>query len=416
MKNLKLTLVAINIFFSSLLMANEIPNIQVFDNPNRPVTTFETKRKRDKAILNLDIKKITSEPAVIYINEENKIMSFIIDKIEDTDSFYLADTKEVFSKNLDTSKLPVKYTFKETRIEDKVVSFKYNNEVPQTLYLIKYDTNTKKMKKLYKVEKENIHIIDNAVGTMIFKFTEKYKPYEILELSNDGILEKCLIDIKHGEYFKIDPTSVSEIQIKSTTGEILKSFTLKTGTGSAELNESKKGIALKEDGGVLNFGIGFKNGILQLQVKEVTDVTKLYSFVLEVKNIDNTTSRYNVSISPAQYSFKILNSSINLDFSKATEVISEIEKETKEISVKGEILIDTKGFDIKVTFANNGAIKLKNGDNVIDAKLETNVVKNSEVKDIKKVEVVAVTDKENIKNLPEGDYNGNAELVISIDS
>lgn len=406
-----------NLLFTTLTIANEVPNTLIIDNPNRPVSTTETFKKRERAEFDLNIKKISTFDVDGYVSSEQKLISFELDELETNDNFYLTENKNIFNEyTLGLNNLESSYELEKIYLSEKVVTFKYST-LPKELFLIKYDNLSKKFKKLYKWNHGNIKYINEQKGNLLFLFTEEYKPFEIVNFSkiNRSLLTKGIVEIRNGDGIKIDPLTSSEVILKNQKGDILEKIALKNGNGAFKLDDSKKGIILQNGSSILNFGIGFRNGEVFLQVKGTTDSTKEYPLTIEVKNLDETTSFYNVNIKPAQYSLKILNDNLNLDF--ANPIIQPFNNENdpiKEIVSKGEILIDSKGLDIKVEFINNGLVQLSNGENLIDAKLEGNLLKDSS--STKVIEVLGKIKEEDMKNMPSGEYTGTTELIITIDS
>ncbi|WP_407536469.1 hypothetical protein [Cetobacterium somerae] len=406
-----------NLLFTTLTIANEVPNTLIIDNPNRPVSTTETFKKRERAEFDLNIKKISTFDVDGYVSSEQKLISFELDELETNDNFYLTENKNIFNEyTLGLNNLESSYELEKIYLPEKVVTFKYST-LPKELFLIKYDNLSKKFKKLYKWDHGNIKYINEQKGNLLFLFTEEYKPFEIVNFSkiNRSLLTKGIVEIRNGDGIKIDPLTSSEVILKNQKGDILEKIALKNGNGAFKLDDSKKGIILQNGSSILNFGIGFRNGEVFLQVKGTTDSTKEYPLTIEVKNLDETTSFYNVNIKPAQYSLKILNDNLNLDF--ANPIIQPFNNENdpiKEIVSKGEILIDSKGLDIKVEFINNGLVQLSNGENLIDAKLEGNLLKDSS--STKVIEVLGKIKEEDMKNMPSGEYTGTTELIITIDS
>lgn len=406
-----------NLLFTTLTIANEVPNTLIIDNPNRPVSTTETFKKRERAEFDLNIKKISTFDVDGYVSSEQKLISFELDELETNDNFYLTENKNIFNEyTLGLNNLESSYELEKIYLPEKVVTFKYST-LPKELFLIKYDNLSKKFKKLYKWNHGNIKYINEQKGNLLFLFTEEYKPFEIVNFSkiNRSLLTKGIVEIRNGDGIKIDPLTSSEVILKNQKGDILEKIALKNGNGTFKLDDSKKGIILQNGSSILNFGIGFRNGEVFLQVKGTTDSTKEYPLTIEVKNLDETTSFYNVNIKPAQYSLKILNDNLNLDF--ANPIIQPFNNENdpiKEIVSKGEILIDSKGLDIKVEFINNGLVQLSNGENLIDAKLEGNLLKDSS--STKVIEVLGKIKEEDMKNMPSGEYTGTTELIITIDS
>ncbi|MGL5723496.1 hypothetical protein, partial [Cetobacterium sp.] len=86
MLNLK-RIITFNIFLCALTFSEEIPNTLILDNPNRPVTTAETIKKKEKAELNLSIKKVSSYDIDGYVNKNKKLISFVLDDLLVEDSF-----------------------------------------------------------------------------------------------------------------------------------------------------------------------------------------------------------------------------------------------------------------------------------------------------------------------------------------
>lgn len=404
-----------NIFLFSLTFSEDIPNTLILDNPKKPVSTIKTIKKKEKAELNLNIKKISSFNLNGYINRDKKLISFVLDELVLEDNFYLTDTKEIFDERTkkvkDYSNI---YELEKTDYLNKAVTFKYNN-LPKELYLVKYDSKTKELKKLYKWQEEYTEYIDTQRGNLKFTFTEDYKPFEIISFSLNKIANtKGVLEIKNGSYLKIDPILSKEVIIKNDKGENLGTITLKNGNGFFKLDESKKGLILERGSSILNFGIGFKNNEILLQIKGTTDSTKEYPLSFEVVNLDGTIQNYSANIKPAQYAFKILTNSLNLDFNNSKEALNEAEID--ELISKSEILIDSKDLNLEVQFINNGVIKLKNGENILNGKIEAQLENSLSQEKIKTIKVIGKVNKKDIKNMPDGDYIGSTELIIIVDS
>lgn len=414
MLNLK-KILTFNIFLCALTFSEEIPNTLILDNPNRPVTKVETIKKKEKAELNLNIKKVSSCDIDGYVNKNKKLISFVLDDLVVEDSFYVAENKEIFNEHTKKVKdYSSSYEMEKTDYINKVVTFKYNS-LPKELYLIKYDSKSGELKKLYKWQEQYAKYIDSQKGNLLFSFTEEYKPFEIISFSLNRVVNtKGNLEIKNGSYLRVDPLSSKEVIIKNSNGKILDTITLKNGNGFSKLDDSKKGIILENGSSVLNFGVGFRDNEILLQIKGTTDSTKEYSMIFEVINLDETTETYNINIKPAQYALKILTNSLNLDFSNSPTTLNETE--TSEIISTSEILIDSKDLNIKVNFVNNGIVKLKNGENVLNGVLEAQLDNSLSKGKIKTVQVTGKVKKEDIENVPDGDYIGSTELIIVVDS
>ncbi|MGL5725250.1 hypothetical protein, partial [Cetobacterium sp.] len=326
-----------------------------------------------------------------------------------------AENKEFFNEHTKKIKdYSSSYQIEKTDYINKVITFKYNS-LPKELYLIKYDSKTKKLKKLYKWQEQYAKYIDSQKGNLLFTFTEEYKPFEIVSFSLNRVVNtKGNLEIKNGSYLRVDPLSTKEVVVKNSKGEILDTITLKNGNGFSKLDDSKKGIILENGSSILNFGVGFRNNEILLQVKGTTDSTKEYPMIFEVINLDETIETYNINIKPAQYALKILTNSLNLDFSNSPKILNE--SETSEIISTSEILIDSKDLNIKVNFVNNGVVKLKNGENILNGVLEAQLDNSLSKGKIKTIQVTGKVKKEDIKNMPDGDYIGSTELIIVVDS
>lgn len=414
MLNLK-RIITFNIFLCALTFSEEIPNTLILDNPNRPVTTAETIKKKEKAELNLNIKKVSSYDIDGYVNKNRKLISFVLDELLVEDGFYVAENKEIFNEHTKKVKdYSSSYEIEKTDYINKVITFKYDS-LPKELYLIKYDSKTKELKKLYKWQEQYAKYIDSQKGNLLFAFTEEYKPFEIVSFSLNRVVNtKGNLEIKNGSYLRVDPLSTKEVVVKNSKGEILDTITLKNGNGFSKLDDSKKGIILENGSSILNFGVGFRNNEILLQVKGTTDSTKEYPMIFEVINLDETIETYNINIKPAQYALKILTNSLNLDFSNSPKILNE--SETSEIISTSEILIDSKDLNIKVNFVNNGVVKLKNGENILNGVLEAQLDNSLSKGKIKTIQVTGKVKKEDIKNMPDGDYIGSTELIIVVDS
>ncbi len=417
MLNLK-KLTILNVFLCALAFSEDIPNTLILDNPKKSVSTVETMKNREKAELKLNIKKVSSFDIDGYVNKNKKLISFIIEDLTAEDGFYLVENKEIFNEQ--TRKLKDysnAYEIEKTDYIGKNVTFKYNI-LPKEFYLVKYNSKTKELKKLYKWQEQEAKYIDTQSGNLLFSFTENYKPFDIVEFSPNKISNtKGNLEIKNGNYLKIDPISSKEVVVKNGKGEILETIPLKTGSGFVKLDESKKGLILENGSSILNLGVGFRNNEVFLQVKGTTDSTKEYPMILEVVSLDESVQVYSVNIKPAQYALKILSNSLNLDFSNSEKNLNETEgKEEKELISKSEILIDSKDLNIKVEFINNGVIKLKNGENILTGKLEAQLDNSSSKGKIKTIQVIGKVNKEDVKNMPDGEYRGSTELIIVVDS
>ncbi|MGL5595613.1 MAG: hypothetical protein ACRDDH_16885 [Cetobacterium sp.] len=406
-----------NIFLYTLSFSEDIPNTLILDNPNKPITTVETIKKKEKAELNLNIKKVSSFEVDGYVNKNKKLISFVLDELITEDGFYLTNNKEIFNEHTRKVKdYSSSYAIEKTDYINKVITFKYNS-LPQELYLIKYDSKTKELKKLYKWQEQYTRYIDSQKGNLVFSFTEEYKPFEIVNFSiNRTINTKGNLEIKNGSYLRVDPLLTKEVIIKNSKGERIDTIALKNGSGFLKLDDSKKGIILENGSSILNFGVGFRNNEILFQIKGTTDSSKEYPMTFEVVNLDGTEEVYNINVKPAQYALKILNNSINLDFNKPDKYQSLNEAEETELISKSEILIDSKDLNIKVEFINNGVIRLKNGENSLNGKLEAQLDSNLSKGKIKTVQVTGKVKKEDVKNMPDGDYIGTTELIIIVDS
>lgn len=412
--NLK-KILTLNIVLCALAFSEEIPNTLILDNPNRPVTTAETIKKKEKAELNLNIKKISSHDIDGYVNKNKKLISFVLDEILTEDNFFLADNKDIFNEHTRKVKdISSSYEIEKIDYINKAVTFKYNS-FPKELYLVKYDSKTKGLKKLYKWQEQYAKYLDFNSGNILFTFTEEYKPFEIISFSlNRSANTKGYLEIKNGDYLKIDPILSKEVIIRNSKGELIETISLKNGNGASKLDDSKKGLILENTSSFLNFGIGFRNNEILLQIKGTTDSTKEYPLSFEVVNLDDTIQTYNINIKPAQYALKILTNNLSLDFNNSSKALNETE--STELISKSIILIDSKDLNIKVDFINNGVIKLKNGENILNGKLEAQLENTLTKSKVKTIEVTGKVKKEDVKNMPEGDYVGSTELIIIVDS
>lgn len=406
-------------FISSLLFANEIPNTLIINNPNRPVTTVETLKKREKAEMNLNIKKITSVKIDGYINKDKSLISFILDEISPNSDFFLTINKDIFNTRTKSLKNNSSiYEVKNIDLTNKTVTFEYKT-LPNEFYLVKYNKINKKLEKLYRWENQNTKFVQTELGEICFYFNENYKPFEIVEFSsNKKTDDKGYFEIKKGSFIQLDPKIAKEIVIREGNGEVLGKIPLQNGNGNLSLDNSKKGLILKNGSSILNFGIGFKENNISLQIKGTTDSTKEYSLNLDIVNLDDSIQEYEIRIKPAHYALKILDTSLALDFSNSKEKLTRSANKEDEnyLLSESEISINSKGLDIKVDFINEGLIKLKKDENTIDGKLE--VLNNDEVSNnqIKIFKVIGKIKKEDIKNIPDGEYTGKTELLVIIDS
>lgn len=408
-----------NIFLCALAFSEEVPNTLILDNPKKPISTVETIKKKEKAELNLSVKKISSFEVDGYVNKGKKLISFVLDELIPEDNFYLTDSKEIFNEKTkkvkDYSNI---YELEKIDYPNKAVTFNYN-VLPKEFYLVKYNSKTKELKKLYKWQEQYAKYINSQSGNLLFSFTEEYRPFEIVTFSlNRSANLKGTLEIKNGDYLKIDPVLSKEVIIKNSKGKILETIPLENGNGFFKLDDSKKGLILENGSSILNFGVGFKDNDVLLQIKGTTDSTKEYGVSFDVVNIDGTVQSYNVNIKPAQYALKILSNSLNFDFSNLNiglEKEKHKEEENKLIS-ESEILIDSKGLDIKLEFVNNGIIKLQNGENILNGMLDIQPNNKNSNEKIKAFKITGKVTKEDTKNLPDGDYVGKTELLVIVDS
>lgn len=414
MLNLK-KILTFKIVLCASIFCEDIPNTFILNNPNRPVTMTETIKKKEKAELNLNIKKISSHNIDGYVNKNKKLISFMLDEILPEDNFFLTDNKEIFNEHTRKVKdYSTLYDIEKIDYINKAITFKYKI-LPKEFYLVKYDSKTKNLKKLYKSEEQYIKYINFDSGNILFSFTEEYKPFEIVNFSiNRSTNTKGYLEIRNGNYLNIDPLLSKEVLIRNSKGELLETISLKNGNGSSKLDDSKKGLILENSSSFLNFGIGFKNNEVLLQIKGTNDSSKEYPLNFEVVNLDNSVQTYNINIKPAQYALKILTNSLNLDFSNSQKTFNE--NEYADLISKTEILVDSKDLNIKVNFINNGVVKLKNGENILNGKLEAKFDNTLSKDKIKTIEVTGKIKKEDAKDMPDGDYIGSTELIIIVDS
>lgn len=414
MSNLK-KIVIFKIILYSLTFSEDIPNTLILHNPKKKITTIETIKTNEKGELNLNIKKVSSYDIEGYVNRNQKLISFILDEITPEDGLYLVDNKDIFNEYTRKIKKHSNiYKIEKTDYFNKVVTFKYNI-LPKEFYLVKYNSKTKELKKLYRWQEQDIKYIDSQRGNLLVSFTETYKPFEIVSFSLNRVANtKGNLEVKNGNYLKIDHLLAKEVVLKNNKGDILEIIALKKGNGFFRLDDSKMGLILENGSSILNLGIGFKDNEILLQVKGTTDSTKEYSMSLEVINLDETIQTYSLNIKPARYALKILSNSLNLDFDSSTKNLNE--NETTEITSKSEILVDANDLKIKVEFINNGAIKLKNGEHILNGKLEAQLDTDLSKGKIRSIQVIGKVNKEDIENIPDGDYIGSTELIIVVDS
>lgn len=405
----------LNAVLHVLTFSEEISNTLILDNPNRPVTKTKTIKKKEKAELNINVKKISSYNIDGYVNKNKKLISFLLDEILIEDTFFLVDNKEIFNEYTRKVKDYLNfYELEKVDYNNKFITFKYNS-LPKELYLVKYNSKTKDLKKLYKWQEQSTKYINLHSGNILFSFTEEYKPFEIISFSlKKSANKKGNLEIKNGNYLKIDSLLAKKVIIKNNKGVILDTISLKNGNGFSKLDESKKGIILENGSSILNFGIGFRDNEILLQIKGTTDSSKEYPMTFEVINLDETIESYNINIKPAQYGLKILNNSLNLNFNNSPKILND--NEVSELISESKILIDSKDLNIKVNFVNNGVIKLKNGKNILNAKLDAQLENKLSKDQIKVIQVTGKIKKEDIKNIPDGDYVGSTELIIVVDS
>lgn len=129
--------------------------------------------------------------------------------------------------------------------------------------------------------------------------------------------------------------------------------------------------------------------------------------VIDIKNLDDSIISYSLLIKPPKYRFKILTNSINLNFEESI-------KSKDKIFAESEILIDSKDLDIKATFSNNGIVTLKKDKEVLTGYLITKIYNN--ISNVKKIKVIGSINKKDLNTISNGEYIGEAELFIEIDS
>lgn len=410
----------LTLLINLLSQAEEIPHTLIIDNPDRPITTLETMKKKDKGELNLNIKKVTTKEIKGYINKDQNIISFYLTDKDISGDFYLAKTKDIFNKYTRQVN-DINGFFPLNRdLNKKTISFKYD-VLPDEIYLINYNKSNMNLINLYKTKEKDLVNIKLNQGELKFVFNEAYKPLEIINISKES--NKGQLYVSSGKKFEIDPLIAEDIKIKDMKGNILGIISLKNGNGLYKLDNSKKGIFLKNESSILNLGIGVKNSDLFIQIKGVTDSSKEYPMILEVKNIDGSTANYSLTLKAPQYGFKILNTQLDLNFENTVspQLIETNDKSLNKITNNqlkstSEILIDSKGLDIKASFINNGVIKLKKGNDIVTGRLEAVVPNNPSTKDIKSIQVIGTIDKKELENKSEGEYLGSTELLIEIDS
>lgn len=408
----KLGILFVTIILSSLSFSEGIENVLVLENPDKPVTTFETKREKERGELNLNIKKISTSQIDGYVNESKKKITFCLDEVDLQDRFFLTDDKSLLNEYESKIK-DYKNDFEELKrdILKKVVTFKYPT-FKKNLYLVRYDSQSKKIKKIYRWENKGDTIAEDIRENINIYFSEDCKPFEIVNFSNDGSIKnkKGYIEEKSSNFLKANLKTVESYTIKDTRGKVLEEILVKNGVGKYRLDSSKKGVIIENGSTFLNLGIGFENQSMLLQIKGTSDWGKSYSLEVVENYIDGTSSNYSLSILPPQYGIKILDDTLSLEFLKSDE------DGGKEIVAQGEIAVDSRGMNIGATFKNDGNVKLQNGENIIDVKLDTEMKKSLKYSNIKKVGVIGRVKKLDVKDLPDGDYLGKAELIITIDS
>lgn len=227
---IKILLYFIFLKISNLALGSSIPHTLIIDNPNKFVTTFEIKKNKERADLNLNIRKRTSKKIKAYINKEEKIIFFLLKKKDMNEDFYL-------TKNLNKIKKNKSYhPFKIDKNKGQIL-FKYDY-LPEVMYLISYNKKNMLLNTIYKLTKNNIEYINSKYGSLSFEFNEKYKFFEIINIFKP--INKGTMKLTSGNTLKIDSLNAKEIKIKDTTGKSIITIPLKKGSGTYKLDNSKK--------------------------------------------------------------------------------------------------------------------------------------------------------------------------------
>lgn len=388
------------LFFSQLSFSKaDIPNSLIVENPNSPISTVESIRRKEKGELNLNIRKISSVPIEGFIDTVSDEIYFILDSIKSDESISVTTNLNKF-KEISSSMESL------SNGKKKIIS-EYRSNLPN-IYLIKYNKNTKDIVTLYKWNKKTNYMA-NIKGNIEITFKDNYLSYETVLLSDSFKNDKVDVTSPQGSPVKLD-IDTKYVEVKDIDGTILERINIVSGNGSKGMGDSNTGITLREGNNTLVTGLGFKNGNLQLKLKSWTEKER-YSFILKSFG-DKGIHEYKVTLIPPEYKFKILSKPKNLNFGK-------IDRNTRaKTGTLEEMLIEVpnKNTKINISLEDNGILKMKNknGD-TIAAKVDVEIHSDNNSNGLKKISVQG-TIEEDLRHKSEGDYEGSIEMTIEIDA
>lgn len=398
------------IFSSIITLANtEVPNVIIKDSSELPASILELEKKKDKAELNLKVKKMTSKKLEEKYDKYEDIYYIELPELisQDEGIYLTSNYRKIKENKLKISNSEIEYLLDGNRIE---VSNTSQNK-SKRIYILKYNKNTKELLNVYVVDRKSI---DNEYlqNHLDLEFTDNYIAYTDETLSRTSVSEN--VKVLGGEIIEISE-EINKLDILSLTGEKLGSINLSSGSGGIGLDNSSNGIKLRNSKGYLNFGIGFENKKLKLKLKEWSFAENKYTFLIKGYG-KNRELDYLISLKPALHKLKLNKCGINLDFGEVSQ------NETQEITATFEdlrIQMPESVGTITVKFLDEGKMNMyldDNSDSIL-AMLSSEVVEDEKVIEGYRNMNIKLKGKivESIKNKKPGNYKGTSELLILID-
>lgn len=398
------------IFSSIITLANtEVPNVIIKDSSELPASILELEKKKDKAELNLKVKKMTSKKLEEKYDKYKDICYIELPELisQDEGIYLTSNYRKIKENKLKISNSEIEYLLDGNRIE---VSNTSQNK-SKRIYILKYNKNTKELLNVYVVDRKSI---DNEYlqNHLDLEFTDNYIAYTDETLSRTSVSEN--VKVLGGEIIEISE-EINKLDILSLTGEKLGSINLSSGSGGIGLDNSSNGIKLRNSKGYLNFGIGFENKKLKLKLKEWSFAENKYTFLIKGYG-KNRELDYLISLKPALHKLKLNKCGINLDFGEVSQ------NETQEITATFEdlrIQMPESVGTITVKFLDEGKMNMyldDNSDSIL-AMLSSEVVEDEKVIEGYRNMNIKLKGKivESIKNKKPGNYKGTSELLILID-
>lgn len=396
------------------ILASEVPNVVIQDNPNKETSIINLERRKKNAELEINVTKLTSEEiTAIHSKSENKYYFNLPEKVKINEDIFVTNNKDVLLK-----RKIIGNTLEYSYSDDIVVIDDRNNL--DSIYIVKYHKSNKSLSKLYKWDGR---ILEKNIfnKSLELEFLSTYNPYEEIILNNLKLANK--VTIKSGEILKLEDDTKT-VEICDITGKKIEEIEIIKGNGHFGLGMDTSGIKLTNTNGFLKTGIGFRNGNLILKLKEWSSKENKYDMILKIKSVKEEL-QYKLSIITPKMGIKVLNNKINFDFGNINSKNRFSSTVTSSVDIS--VPKDTTSIDVK--FSENYDVTTKTGtmtllrEEGIDTirlklKIEGILEKGEGILEGTKLYNIPISSKidEDISNKPNGTYNGKTELIISVDS